>query len=591
MSYQFGATPDGDGTLFRLWAPSHPDVRLLLADRAPLPMRGVADGFRELHVPAVGAGARYKFIIGERQIADPASRRQEGGVGGWSVVVAAPGPTRHAPVRPWHEAVICEVHVGTASPEGTFRGLMQRLEHFRDAGYTVLELMPINQFPGARGWGYDGVLLFAPHHAYGAPEDLRDLVERAHQLGLGVVLDVVYNHFGKCGDVMSICAPEWFAEDAPRNPWGAAVDVRRPVVRQFYYENVRWWLEAYGIDGLRVDAIHEIVTEARDLFLGDLARTARAATPGAWLVIENIYNQMHWLTRDGSGATVDYTAQWNDDFFNVLQFLATGERIRGYQDASRDAIADLEKTLADGFAHDGDAPPGSDGRRRHEPASELPMEAFVDFLQNHDQVGNRPDNCRIVDRVDADRLDFAHFLLLLSPQIPLFFMGEEAHLRVPFLFFFDLPEPFCSAMRDDRYAQMENVFQTRVEPGSLPDPQAVETFERSRLDWDAFARPEHGRALERFRELTAIRRELLWPLTGSAFVASWSARQGDALIVTWQYAAGTWNMALNPNGSPADLEMTLLDPAASTGTFEFHNGRVRMGPWSALVWRSVPPPQ
>jgi malto-oligosyltrehalose trehalohydrolase len=546
MSYLFGPSPRGDGTLFRLWAPSQPEIRLLMPEHLAMPMSRTADGFWERHVPGAAARARYKFAIGERSFADPAARRQEGGLEGWSVVCSERPPQHPGPVRPWHEAVICEVHVGTASPEGTFGGLMQRLEHFERAGYTALQLMPINFFPGARGWGYDSVLLFAPHEAYGTPDELSALVARAHQLGLGIILDVVYNHFAECGDVMRICAPEWFDEEARKTPWGAAIALRNPMVRQFYYENARWWLEACGVDGLRFDAIHEIGTEGGDRFLSELARAARAVRPAAALVVENVKNQMHWPTRKDAGVPVDYTAQWNDDFHHVLQFLATGERVYGYEDESRDPIADLEKALADGFVHDGDAPPGSDGRRRHEPASELPMEAFVDFLQNHDQVGNRPDNRRIVDRVDAERLDFAHFTLLLSPQIPMFFMGEEAHLRTPFQFFFDLPEPFRSAQREARYWQMEHVFHTKVAPGGLADPQDVATFSGSRLDWEAFGRPEHERALARFKELAAIRRAILWPLTASAYVTSASARQDDALIVTWQYCGGDLQHGAQP---------------------------------------------
>jgi malto-oligosyltrehalose trehalohydrolase len=445
--------------------------------------------------------------------------------------------------------------------------------------------MPLNEFPGDRGWGYDGVLIFAPERAYGSPEELRALVDRAHDLGLCVIADVVYNHFGPVYNYVPRYAPEWLDADV-RTPWGPAIDFRHAMVRQFYYEHASWWLQEYDFDGLRFDAIHEITTDARDLFLGELARACRAIKPEAKLVIENVRNQMHWLTRDDGGRPVDYTAQWNDDFYHVLQFMVTGEKIGGYEDDSRDPVADIEKSLADGFVHDGDAGPDSDGRTRDEPASQLPMEAFVVFLHNHDQIGNRPDNKRIVERVDAERLDFAHFVLLLSPQIPLFFMGEEAHLRCPFMFFFDLPEPQRSERRNNRYWQMENVFHTKVEPGSLPDPQDPETFERSKLDWEAFGRDEHRAALNRFRELTALRRELVWPLTASTCLASWSARQGDGIIVTWQYEAGTYNMVLNPTAAEVTLEMSLLEPAASTGRFEFHNGRIRVWPWSALVWRS-----
>lgn len=586
MQYRFGPLLDDMGTLFRLWAPSQSDARLLLENRDALPMQKQNDGVWQVRVDGVGLGTRYRFGVDGHEFPDPASRQQDGDADGWSIVRGPSGKTPHrGPLRPWHETILCEVHVGTASPEGTFKGLTDRLEHFRDAGYTGLELMPVNEFPGKRGWGYDGVLLFAPDSAYGTPEDLRALIDRAHDIGLCVILDVVYNHFGSVANFIPVYAPEWLSHDV-KTPWGPAVDVRQPMVRQFYCENACWWLQEYDVDGLRFDAIHEIATDARDKFLGELARSCRGIKRDAKLIIENVKNQMHWLTRTDTDEPVDFTAQWNDDFHHVLQYLVTGEKVGGYEDPSRDAVADFEKSLADGFVHDGDAGPDSDGRKRDEPASQLPMQAFVAYLQNHDQIGNRPDNKRIVARVDAERLDFGHFVILLSPQIPLFFMGEEAHLRCPFMFFFDLPEPERTQKRDDRYDQMEHVFMTKVEPGSLPDPQDEQTFLKSKLDWDAYGQKEHHEALDRFKELTALRRELVWPLTSTKCLNAWSARQGNGLIVTWQYEAGTYNMVVNPTGDQVEMEVSLHEPAASTGRFEFHNGRVRIWPWSALAWRS-----
>ncbi len=586
MDYTYGPVPDPSGTLFRLWAPDQPDVSLILENRPPLPMQHQDTDFWTLHVPGVAPGARYRFKVDGYDFPDPASRQQDGGADGWSVVRGSWNrPPHPGPLRPWHETILCEVHVGTVSPEGTFKGLMDRLEHFRTAGYTGLEIMPLNHFPGERGWGYDGTLIFAAQSSYGTPEELRALIDRAHDLGLCMVLDVVYNHFGEVQNYLPRYAPRWF-DDSIKTPWGPAINMREAPVRQFYYENACWWLGEYDFDGLRFDAIHEIGTEARDLFLGELARACRAVKPDAKLIVENVKNQMHWLTRDAEGRPIDYTAQWNDDYHHVLQFLVTGERLNGYEEEDRDPVADLEKSLADGFVHDGDAGPDSDGRTRNEPASRLPTEAFIGYLQNHDQIGNRPDNKRIVDRVDAERLDFGHFVTLLSPQVPMFFMGEEAHLRRPFMFFFDLPEPTASKLRDNRYWQMENVFHAPVGPGSLPDPQDPATFEGSKLDWGAYGERSHREALERFRELTALRRELIWPLSATKCIASWSARQGNGLVVTWQYEAGTYNMVLNPTSEAVMMEVSLHDPAASTGRFEFHNGKVKVWPWSALVWRS-----
>lgn len=586
MQYTFGPLPDESGTTFRLWAPSLRAAHLIIENREPIALAKTENGTWSAHVDGVGQGTRYRFRVRDKDVPDPASREQSSDADSWSVVRGSFGRQPHpGPLRPWHETILCEVHVATVSPEGTFKGLMDRLEHFRDAGYTGLEIMPLNEFPGSRGWGYDGTLIFAPDHSYGTPEDLRALVDRAHDLQLCILLDVVYNHFGDVKNYLPDYAPEWFDEHQ-ETPWGPAVNFREPLVRQFYYENACWWLSEYDVDGLRFDAMHEIATEARDVFMGELARACREVKPDAKLIIENQNNEMHWLTRDGSGRPVDFSAQWNDDYHHVMQFIITGEERDGYEDKTRDPIADLEKSLADGFVHDGEADGESDGRTRNEPASMLPMEAFVAYIQNHDQVGNRADGARIVERVDASRLDFGHFVTLLNPQIPMFFMGEEAHLRSEFFFFFDLPEPAASEHREDRYEQMEKVFHEDVEPGDLPDPQDPETMIRSKLKWPRYNDEPRQRALMRFRELTALRRELIWPLSATKCIRSWSARQGDGIIVSWQYAAGIYNMALNPTANEVMIGMTQTAPAASTGRFEFQDGMVKFGPWSALVWRS-----
>jgi maltooligosyltrehalose trehalohydrolase len=586
MQYSFGPLIDATGATFRLWAPGLPSAELLFENRDPLTMSRGDAGIWSRRVDGVAPGTRYMFRVDGRDVPDPASRLQAEDADSWSVLYNSLGVApRIDAIRPWHETVLCEVHVGTVTREGTFRALAERLEHFRDAGYTGLELMPIAEFPGARNWGYDGVLLFAPDRSYGTPEDFRALVDRAHELGLSIVLDVVYNHFGTWQNAIAHYAPEFF--DAKiHTPWGSAIDFTQPMVRNFYYENACWWLSEYDVDGLRLDAVHEIYTDGRDLFLGELARSCRTAKPGAQLIIENVRNQMHWLKREDTGEPRDFTAQWNDDYHHVMHFLVTGEARNGYDDLNRDPVADLEKSLADGFVHDGDAGGNSDGRSRNEPASELPMEAFVVFLQNHDQIGNRPDARRIVSRLDAHRLDFGHFVTMLNPQIPLFFMGEEAHLRRRFPFFVDLPEPYAGWTRDGRYEQMRGMFGQPVEDGGLPDPTDPATFASAKLDWSAFDRTEHREALARFRELAAVRREIIWPLTGSKCLHSWSARQGNGVIVTWVYEMGTYNMVLNPTAEPGDLEIRLGEPAASTGTFQRIDGGLRLGPWSALVWRS-----
>ena len=273
LSYRFGPQLEGSKTRFRLWAPGLAHADLVVRGGPTLPMDKALDGFFET-VAECGPDTRYKFRAGDIEFPDLASRRQDGDARGWSVVC----PQFASPPafsRPWHEMVICEVHVGAATPEGTFKGLADRLEHFRDAGYTCLEIMPVNECPGQRNWGYDGTLIFAPESAYGTPQDLRDLVARAHELGLTMILDVVHNHFGSVDNFAAQYVPEWF-DDQVQTPWGPGIDFNQEPVRQFYYENAMMWLVEYGFDGLRFDAVHEIKSDSADKFLGDPPARAMA---------------------------------------------------------------------------------------------------------------------------------------------------------------------------------------------------------------------------------------------------------------------------------------------------------------------------
>ena len=316
---RFGPLVRDTETVFRLWAPSAKAPMVVVEGREPIPMTVGVDGFHIETVEGVGEGTRYKFRVGDLEFPDLASRQQDGDTSGWSIVRRPLQPSsRNAPLRPWHETVICEVHIGTVSPEGTFAGLMNRLEHFRDAGYTALEIMPINDFPGSRNWGYDGTLIFAPDESYGTPEELRALVDRAHDLGLSMILDVVYNHFGEVDNFVADYASEWFDESI-ESPWGAGINFDEPMVRQFYYENARMWLEEYDFDGLRFDAIHEIKSRSRNRFLGELAESTRSIKSQPKLIIENVRNMFRWLERNDRNQPMAFIAQWNDDMHHVLR--------------------------------------------------------------------------------------------------------------------------------------------------------------------------------------------------------------------------------------------------------------------------------
>src|SRR5215217_1425037 len=476
MDYRFGALVEGGTTRFRVWAPSARTAEVIFRHGDAVALVRTEDGFLEAGVRVCKPGVAYKFRIDGLEVPDPASRQQIGDSDGWSVVADMLPPSgRNGPLRPWHETSLCEVHVGTATPEGTFVGLTRKLEHFRDAGYTALELMPLNEFPGNRNWGYDGTLIFAPDASYGTRQEFRSLVDRAHALGLCVILDVVYNHFGEEDNFLKQFAPEWFDPEV-KTPWGPGIDFEQPMVRQFYYENACMWLNEFDLDGLRFDSVHEMKTEARQLFLEELAAHARNDKPSAKLIVENMKNIASLLERDADDEPVKYSAQWNDDIHHVLNFLVTSEDANGYGEADADPIADLEKALADGFVHDGEADADSEGQSRNEPASRLSPDAFVSYVQNHDQIGNRADGKRLPDRIGANKLDFLHFVMMLAPQVPLFFMGEEAHIGSAFPFFIDLDAKLAAAKSADRYKQMREIFKQDVRYGDLPDPNAVATF-------------------------------------------------------------------------------------------------------------------
>ncbi len=586
-TFRFGPLIEGDMTTFRLWAPSAQSAELLIEGREPMPMQRAADGFLACDAFGAGPGTRYRFRIGDLVFPDLASRQQIGDTSGWSVVRAPFAPSdRQRPLRPWHETVIGEVHIGTVSPEGTFDGLRQRLGHFRDAGYTCLEIMPINEFPGRRNWGYDGTLIFAPESSYGTPEQLRALVDRAYGLGLCLILDVVYNHFGDVDNFVQHYAPEWFSDEV-KTPWGPGIDFNRPMVRQFYYENAVMWLRDFDFDGLRFDSVHEIKTGSRDQFLGELAAAARAVKPHAKLIIENVENSARWLARNDRNEPMTYVAQWNDDMHHVLDFLVTGDgRKTGYDDPKKDACADFEKALVDGFVHDpGEPGAETDGRTRGGPGAKLPPDSFITYVQNHDQIGNRADMKRLSLRTSPNRLDFAHFVKFLAPQIPLCFMGDEGNLRAPFPYFLEMPAEAAARKQKDRYTQMQGMFHETISEGDLPDPNDPATLEMARMAWTDFeTTPERRAALDRFRQLGEWRRRLVWPLTATPCTDARSFRIGNCLIVNWMFEAGTLTMALNPTDQPHDIACAISGNPVSTGDFSQDGEVLRLGPWSAVAW-------
>jgi malto-oligosyltrehalose trehalohydrolase len=515
-------------------------------------------------------------VNGDREVPDPASRFNPEDVHGPGEVID-PEAFRWEDAgwrgRPWVDAVIYELHVGTFSPEGTFAGVESRLDYLSELGVTAIELMPVADFPGRRGWGYDGVLPYAPDAAYGRPEHLKRLIAAAHARGLMVLLDVVYNHFGPEGNYLHLYAPQFFT-DRYHTPWGAAVNFdgesARPV-RDFFIHNALYWLEEFHLDGLRLDAVHAIADDSSPHILAELAAAVRRG-PGrdrhVHLVLENDSNQARYLRRAADGGVPLYDAQWNDDIHHAFHVLLTGESDGYYTDYSGDPAQLLGRCLTEGYAYQGETSLHRGGRPRGEPSAHLPPAAFVSFLQTHDQVGNRAFGERLAALAAEPALRAATVAWLLAPAPPMLFMGEEFGAATPFLYFCDFTGDLATAVRDGRrreFAQFAR-FADPSAQSSIPDPNAAETFARSRLDWNCTARLPHARWLALYRELLALRRRHLAPrLTGVAGSAGLRVELGTgALACEWRLGDGsTLRICLNLS----QREFTLPAPPAGEPIF------------------------
>ncbi len=564
----FGAEFGGDETRFRLWAPGCDAVRLELGRDNPrgVAMRRVDGGWHTAAVQGVRPGEAYAFRVPgvDRAVPDPASRSNPWDVARPSVVVD-PGAYVWGDGgwkgRPWSEAVIYELHVGTFTPSGTYAGAVERLDYLADLGITAIELMPLADFPGTRNWGYDGVLPFAPDSAYGTPEDLKRLVDEAHRRSLMVLLDVVYNHFGPEGNYLPAYAPQFF-NPAHQTPWGAAINFdgeHAGTVRDFFVHNALYWLEEYHFDGLRLDAVHAIADDSPRHIVSEIA-AAIAAGPGqlrrVHLVLENEANEAPLLERGMAHAT----AQWNDDAHHAYHVLLTGEADGYYAEYAERPAWFLGRTLAEGFGFQGEACAHRDGAPRGKPSAHLPPEAFIAFLQNHDQVGNRALGERLARLARPQSLRLAAAALCLAPQVPLLFMGEELGADTPFLYFCDYAGELAAAVREGRrreFAGFER-FREPAQREAIPDPNAPRTFQASRLDWSCLDRPGHRACRDHYRALLALRvREIVPRLADRPVQASFAVHGAAGLAVDWTFHDGS-RLHLRANFSD---ESTALEPA------------------------------
>lgn len=560
----------------------------------PLAARG--EGWHELVTDRASPGTRYQFILPDgMRVPDPASRYQPDDVHGPSEIID-PRTWSWSDAgwrgRPWEETVLYELHVGTFTDEGTFRSAIAKLDHLVRLGITAIEIMPIADFPGRRNWGYDGVLLYAPDSIYGRPEDLKALVEAAHSRGLMVLLDVVYNHFGPDGNYLSVYAPRFFT-DRHRTPWGNAVNYDGEgsgAVRDFVIHNALYWVTEYHLDGLRLDAVHTIRDESPRHIVKELARRVRAAAGdrAVHLILENENNEANFLARDETGKPEFFTAQWNDDVHHVLHTAVTGEDAGYYADYCGDTTK-LGRALAEGFAFQGEVM-AYRGRTRGDASGRLPPAAFIAFLQNHDQIGNRAFGDRILMTAPAEALRAAAAVYLLCPQIPMLFMGEEWNTATPFPFFCDFPSPLAEAVREGRRMEFSKfpAFQDPKQREHIPDPQREDTFMSAKLHWEELAEPPHTDWLEWRREILKRRRHFILPFCRQLKRAGRYKVVGPgAVVVWWPGASAELVLAANLSASPVAGYAPLPDWLIWQEGETVNQGRT-LQPWT-VVWSTTGP--
>ena len=535
----FGAEVTDDGVVFRLWAPSQ-ERGAVIVDGVEHALEPRAHGWFERTVAGARAGSSYAFAFPgiDQRFPDPASRFQPGGVHAPSAVV---DPRAYAwretawRGRPWHEIVLYELHVGTFTEAGTYAGAAERLEDLARLGVTAIELMPLAQPAGERNWGYDGVLPFAPQHAYGTPSELKRFIDAAHAHRLSVFLDVVYNHFGPEGNYLHTFAGPFFTE-RHHTPWGAAINVDgegSETVRELFVQNALYWLREYRFDGLRLDAVHEIRDDSPRPFLVELAARARAGVEPdrhVHLTLENDANQPRLLAV--------YDAQWNDDVHHALHVLTTGETDGYYRDFAREPARLLGRALAEGFAFQGEPSEHRGRAPRGEPSAALPATAFIDFLQNHDQIGNRALGERISALAPEAAVRAASAVVLLAPAVPLLFMGEEWAASTPFLFFSDFGADLGRAVTEGRRREFAAwpAFSDPAVRARIPDPQDPATMRTSVLRWDERTRAGHGSMLKLHAELLALRGGLIVPrLAHGAHGEGYAVLAPTSFRVRWRF--------------------------------------------------------
>jgi len=583
-----GAISLRDATRFRVWAPGRDAVSVVIdpgsGRETAVPLDAEGRGYFGGTVAGVTAGARYRFTLdGEGPFPDPAARFQPEGVHGPSEVVdpARFAWTDHAWPGVAPEAlVVHELHVGTFTPEGTFRGVIERLPYLRDLGVTAIELMPVADFPGSRNWGYDGTALFAPARCYGAPDDLRALVDAAHAHGLGVLLDVVYNHVGPDGAYLFAFSP-WYFTDRHPSPWGKSVNLDGPHAadaRAFFIENALHWIHEYHLDGLRLDATHAMRDDSPQPFLRELSARVHASVPGRHVaVIAEDHRNLASMVSPAEAGGLGLDAVWADDFHHQVRVALAGDRDGYYVDYTG-ATGDLAATIRQGWFYTGQHSAYA-GHARGTDSAGIEPRRFVVCTQNHDQIGNRAFGDRLHHHVDLAAVRAATVLLLTLPQTPLLFMGQEWAASSPFLYFTDHHAELGRLVTEGRRREFERfaAFSAPDARERIPDPQAPSTFEASRLRWAEMEQEPHAGMVRLHRALLALRRRE--PALGAA-------RMGPVVVEALE------DMLVMVRES-ADTTMAIVVSLLGAGTCDLASAKAvgaatARGPWQVILTSESP---
>lgn len=598
----------GNRTEFNFWAPDSKTVSLWLKNNNKsrkdsedndfwhkFPMKQKKDGWFQLITKHAGCGTVYKFELDNKMtVPDPASLYQPEDVHGASVLINLKEKKGKYTDkfewkgRPWNEAIIYEIHTGTFTQEGTFKALEKKLDYLLSLGITAIELMPLSDFAGKRNWGYDGVLSFAPDSTYGTPYDLKNLVKTAHQKGLMVFLDIVYNHFGPEGNYLYVYAGSKLFNTDEKTPWGDALNFKNRNVRDYFIQNALFWLQEYEFDGLRFDAVHSIKDDSKKHILKEMACTIKQKITDrhVHLILENDNNEAKYLNKKL------YTAQWNDDFHHAMHVILTGESFGYYQDYSEansahKPVYHLAKSLTEGFAYQGEKSAYRGGILRGENSKKLFSDCFVNFLQNHDQVGNRICSQRINSIISPQALKAAICINIMAPSIPLLFMGEEFGCEQPFYYFCDFEKSLSEAVKAGRLKEisgLKGVFDKKSFD-EMPCLTSEKAFSVSKIDWNQLEQKKHNEIFNFYKELITARKKYIIPfipelqglqgdkkytkveiITDSVFCIEWKSKKRTLKLIS--------NLGNNDFNYDMDFSGTLIAQSDENGFLKLINQKI-----------------